>query len=591
MHAALADVEPLEEARVRHRALAEDAPDEALAVALTEASRKAWARAAWLSATELLRLAIARSEDPTACDRRALELARRFILNGDPRDAEQILVGLRADPGGPAYWAATIELCKLCQIDDRYDEAKTLAREIDAAELSPEDYAVAVVDVEIDMLLGRMERVSESYEEALRRLAAAPDAPGMSRLRASVLVPLAYNRYQEALPFQHLIEEAVELDLREPMERVAYGPAMMQAIHQMSSGRHEEARSGFAEILRASVEAGDDLALPVLHSYMGSLEVRACRFEEGRRRVEEGLAVATASMPAFLPMLTNILVSIDAHVGDATQALQRSEEVRAMLPTLEDPSQEATWSVGRLAALVAAGRLEDAYELSVRTRELVGRLGMRHPADPMIAPTILGVLTETGRLDEAEAYLADVRTRAEKIDLHAFLAELVRHEVTLTAARGDVEAAMAMVGDMIAGLDDLPPGMVVQPVERARAWWAAGRVYRRGRMRRQATDALEKALEIFEQIGCKGRAELVVADLERAGGRRNHATTLTQTELAVARAAAAGRRNAEIAEQLFMSVKTVESLLTRCYRKLGIRSRVELATALDRVTAADPGAE
>ena len=162
VHAALADVEPLEEARVRHRALAEDAPDEALAVALTEASRKAWARAAWLSATELLRLAIARSEDPTACDRRALELARRFILNGDPRDAEQILVGLRADPGGPAYWAATIELCKLCQIDDRYDEAKTLAREIDAAELSPEDYAVAVVDVEIDMLLGRMERVSEA---------------------------------------------------------------------------------------------------------------------------------------------------------------------------------------------------------------------------------------------------------------------------------------------------------------------------------------------------------------------------------------------------------------------------------------------
>ena len=65
VHAALADVEPLEEARVRHRALADDAPDEALAVELTEASRKAWARAAWLSATELLQLAVDRSEDPS----------------------------------------------------------------------------------------------------------------------------------------------------------------------------------------------------------------------------------------------------------------------------------------------------------------------------------------------------------------------------------------------------------------------------------------------------------------------------------------------------------------------------------------------
>lgn len=582
MHGLLAGVEPLEEARVRHRALADDAPDEALATELTQASRKAWARAAWLSATELLRLAIARSEDPEARDRRVLELARRFILNGDPRDAEKILADLRADPSGSSYWAATVELCKLCQIDDRYDEAKALAREIDAADLSPEDYAVAVVDVEIDMLLGRMERVSESYEEALRRLEAAPDAPGLSRLRASVLVPLAYNRYQEALPFQHLIDEAVELDRLEPMERIAYGPAMMEAIPQMTSGRFDEARSGFARVLRASVEAGDDLALPMIYAYMGSLEVRACRFEEGRRRVEEGLVVA-ATMPAFLPMLTNILVSIDAHVGDAQRALERSEEVRAMLPTLEDPSQEATWSVGRLAALVASGRLDDAYALSVRTRELVDHLGMRHPADPMIAPTILGVLTETGRLDEAEEYLADVRIRAKRIDLHATLAELMRHEVTLTAARGDLEEAVALVPGMIAGLDELPTGMVVQPVERARAWWAAGRVYRRGRMRKQATEALQNALDLFEEIGCVARAEAVRADLDRAGGQRNGAV-LTQAELAVARAAAVGRRNAEIAEELFLSVKTVESLLTRCYRKLGIRSRVEIATALEKAT-------
>lgn len=583
MHHLLARVEPLEEARVRHRALADTAPDESLAAELTEASRAAWRRAAWLSATELLQLAIARSVDPEARDRRALELARRFILNGDPRDAEQILLDLRAEPGGSSYWAAAVELCKLLMLDERYDEAKALAREIDAADLSPEDYARAVVEVELDMLLGRMEQVGESYAEALRRLEAAPDAPGMSRLRASVLVPLAYSRYMDAQPFQDLLDEAAELDRREPVERIAYGPAMMVAIHQMTSGRFDRARQGFEEILRLSVETGDDLALPVIHSYLASLEVRACRFAEGRARVEEGLTVARATMPAFVPMLTNVLVSTDAHVGEAARALERSEEVRAMLESLDDPSQEATWSVGRLAALVASGRLEEAYTLSVRIRELVDLIGMRHPADPMIAPTILDVLLETGRLDEAEEYLADVRARAQKIDLDAMLAELVRHEVTLLAARGDVEGAMAAIPRMVEGLDDLPEGMVVQPVERARAWWAAGKVYRRGRMRTKAGEALAIAVELFDEMGCRGRAARAREDLERTGGRRSKAV-LTQAELAVARAAAAGRRNAEIAETLFLSVKTVESLLTRCYRKLDIRSRVDLAAALDRMT-------
>ncbi len=588
MHAALAAVEPLEEARVRHRALADDAADEALAVELTEASRRAWGRAAWLSATELLELAVERSEDPVARDERAVTLAQRLITNGDPRDAERILLRLREDPAGPSYWAAAVELCNLCTIEERYDDAKAVARELDEADLSPEDYARAVAHAEIDMLLGRADQVVDGLALAHRRLAEVPDRPGLSRLRTDVLVPYAYHRYQASEPFQHLLDEAIELDRREPGERMLYRPVMLEAVHQMSSGRFDQARVNFEAILEDTVASGDDFSLPVIHSYRASLEVRACRFDEGRKRVEEGLAVAAASMPAYLPMLTNILVSIDSHTGDTASALERSEEVRRLIGPLDDPSQEATWAVGRLAALAAAGRTEETYELSLRVRELTERLGLRHPADPMIHPNILDVLVETGRLDEAEEYLADVRTRAKQIDLHAVVAELVRVEVALTAARGDLDSAVAAVPAMLAGLDELPAGMEVQPVERARAWWTAGKVYRRGRLRRQAAEALQAAVDQFEAIGCAARADLVRADLERAGGRRNTAV-LTQSELAVARAAAAGRRNSEIAEELFLSVKTVESLLTRSYRKLGIRSRVEIAAALERVTSLEQG--
>jgi DNA-binding CsgD family transcriptional regulator len=55
---------------------------------------------------------------------------------------------------------------------------------------------------------------------------------------------------------------------------------------------------------------------------------------------------------------------------------------------------------------------------------------------------------------------------------------------------------------------------------------------------------------------------------------------LTKAELRVARLAEAGRSNREIAEDLFLSVRTVETHLQNVYQKLGISGRAELETAL-----------
>jgi DNA-binding CsgD family transcriptional regulator len=60
---------------------------------------------------------------------------------------------------------------------------------------------------------------------------------------------------------------------------------------------------------------------------------------------------------------------------------------------------------------------------------------------------------------------------------------------------------------------------------------------------------------------------------------------ITAAEAKIAELAAAGRTNQEIARALFMSTRTVEAHLTRVYRKLGIRSRTELAHRLARKDA------
>jgi DNA-binding NarL/FixJ family response regulator len=86
---------------------------------------------------------------------------------------------------------------------------------------------------------------------------------------------------------------------------------------------------------------------------------------------------------------------------------------------------------------------------------------------------------------------------------------------------------------------------------------------------------------VFEELGAALWAERARTEITRLGGRRaRDRDELTQTERQIAELAADGRSNREIAGELFVSERTVEANLTRAYRKLGVRSRTELARRL-----------
>jgi DNA-binding CsgD family transcriptional regulator len=119
---------------------------------------------------------------------------------------------------------------------------------------------------------------------------------------------------------------------------------------------------------------------------------------------------------------------------------------------------------------------------------------------------------------------------------------------------------------------------------------ARGGALRRNRRPVAAREPLHEALILFESLGARpwvarARAELAASGVkdQRATdwfGRHNGLQELSPQELQVARIAGRGQNNAEVAAALFMSRKTVEAHLTRVYRKLGIRSRTELARIL-----------
>src|SRR5262249_6457988 len=126
-----------------------------------------------------------------------------------------------------------------------------------------------------------------------------------------------------------------------------------------------------------------------------------------------------------------------------------------------------------------------------------------------------------------------------------------------------------------------------QPFEWARSMLVLGQVQRRSKQKRPARESLQEARDTFTGLGAslwRGRAE---SELSRIGGRAPSPLELTPTERSVAELVAVGRTNREVADAMFVSPSTVSANLKRIYRKLGVRTRTELAAGLRRVHKPD----
>jgi DNA-binding CsgD family transcriptional regulator len=185
-------------------------------------------------------------------------------------------------------------------------------------------------------------------------------------------------------------------------------------------------------------------------------------------------------------------------------------------------------------------------------------------------------LIELGQNDEANEVLGWLEERGQVLDRPWALAVSARYRGLMAAADGDFQTAFVFLNRALEEHERLP-----MPFELGRTMLVLGNIRRRAKQKRPARDALEEALAIFERLGAPLWADKARAELARIGGRRAAAGQLTEAEARVAKLAAAGRTNREIADALFMSVRTVEGHLSHAYAKLGVRSRTELALFFD----------
>jgi DNA-binding CsgD family transcriptional regulator len=231
------------------------------------------------------------------------------------------------------------------------------------------------------------------------------------------------------------------------------------------------------------------------------------------------------------------------------------------------------WNAAVCELLLATARPEDALERSQRMR--VDHPHVDHPLASSWRSPQARALHRLGRTDEAVALARENVAVARRYGGPSALARTLRELGEMLGDEGldELQEAVALVEDTPARL------------ELAKSLAALGRALRHARQPSASREPLRRALELADACGAAGLAEGVRSELYAAGARPrttalSGAASLTASERRVAALASEGGSNRDIAQTLFVTPKTVEVHLSNVYRKLGIRSRRELAGAL-----------
>ena len=231
------------------------------------------------------------------------------------------------------------------------------------------------------------------------------------------------------------------------------------------------------------------------------------------------------------------------------------------------------WLDARAAVLVASGHPEEALTV---TDELAGPYGwVVAPSATLWRTTRARALARLERTEEALALLDEELELARAQGAPGPIGRVLCLRGTLQD-----EGAEDTLREALEVLERSPARL-----ERARAAAALGAWLRRERRPSEARDPLRRALELAEACGAEALAADVRTELRASGARpRSSALSgvdaLTASERRVAALAAEGQTNRDIAQELFVTPKTVEVHLSNTYRKLGLRSRRELPGAL-----------
>lgn len=556
--------------RARHLALATESPDAEIAATVDSAAESATHRGALAAAAELyehaLRLTPPGADDD--CHRRTIALALAHMRLGNSARARELAKELVDH--APAGTRRAEALLLHYEIGGNSGTAAIamLREALDDASSSP------ALRVRIHQALGWDLRfvadTAAAGPHAEAALAAAEEL-GDDRLLAPALATAAGSRLHLGQPgASELADRAYALipTLGEVAQRFDVLSCLQTTV--MATRDLNPFRSVLQPLCEEICERAEWLAGEALWD----LTVVAC-FAGRFREAAELAARSVVYFSLYGTVVDDVASSyvealVAVHRGDlhrgGTAAGQALEAARKWLP----------WWVPNCAAVVGlaalwSGDAAGACAHFANAEQGNDAHGSRDPGFARWRAHHAEALLAVGRLDEAVALVDRWEREAAPLRRHWVLAEVTRCRGLVAASVGDLVGAGALLEQAAAEHARLD-----SPFDRARAALDLGVVRRRARRKTSSREAIEQSIGLFDECGADGWLARARSELGTLSGRTRQ-PGLSAAEARVADLAAAGRTNREIAAELFLSARTVETHLSHAYAKLGVRSRTELA--------------
>jgi DNA-binding CsgD family transcriptional regulator len=287
-------------------------------------------------------------------------------------------------------------------------------------------------------------------------------------------------------------------------------------------------------------------------------------------------AVRLARDTGQLAQLSNALCAlawVEAGRGDAKAAAEHNAESLRIIEQMGNRSPFAIYVHASMGfQSLTEERNDAAVESLQRAQQIFDQLGGAEPGVLLFEPDRIEALARTGRRDDAARALAILEGQAQSTG------RTWAHAVT-ERCRGLLAPEDTFRDHFRRALEWHEKADM--PFEKARTHLALGERLRRAGSRSDSRPELEAAGAIFERLGAQPWLRRAEAELRSTGrtvrSRDAPDDQLTPSELQVALRVAEGLTNREVAGVLFLSPKTVEHHLSSIYRKLGVRSRTELA--------------
>jgi DNA-binding CsgD family transcriptional regulator len=314
---------------------------------------------------------------------------------------------------------------------------------------------------------------------------------------------------------------------------------------------------------------GELTRLPYVLDHVGLLEVHRGRLDRAESHLAEARDVQSAIGAAWMISLTELAVHVhrgrEAQTRESATSLCDQSAARGQDLTVSFVQAQVCileLSLGQYGQALAAARQVFAVDPPV--------VGIR------ALPDLIEAGCRSGDPEVAAAALARLEPRARASGTPWALGLLARARALLA----DDDAAEDLYAEAVAELEGAGAA-----VDLARARLVYGEWLRRHRRRRDARDQLRTAYGMFDGMGAAAFAERARAELLATGEHARQRSAdpgeeLTAQEDRIARLAAEGAANQEIAAQLFISPATVDYHLRKVFRKLGISRRAQLARRL-----------